>query len=200
MGFLSVLSFAGQLAVERIRPGDLAIDATAGNGVDTLLLAKAVGPGGRVHAFDIQEAALVKTRERLLKELPDGQDRVTLHLSSHDRMKECVPAELHGTAAAIMFNLGYLPGADHAVITKPDTTLPALQAALELLRPEGVLAITVYPGHSGGSEEAEAVENWAGGLPQDAFQSLSYRFLNQVNKPPYVIAVLKRLNSKGKKL
>ncbi|WP_438444614.1 class I SAM-dependent methyltransferase [Gorillibacterium sp. sgz5001074] len=192
MGFLSVLSFAHELAAARIRPGDCAVDATAGNGVDTLFLARAVGPGGRVHAFDIQEAALASTAARLEKELPDGSDRVVLHLASHDEMKLRIPEELHETAAAVMFNLGYLPGADHAVITTPATTLPALEAALELLRRGGVLTIAVYPGHDGGLAEAEAVEAWASGLPQSGFQSMSYRFLNQRNRPPYLLAVEKR--------
>lgn len=193
MGFVSILSFAQELAAARIQPGDVCIDATAGNGVDTLFLLKAAGAGGTVHAFDIQEAALANTRQRLAKELPE--DRLSgarLHLASHERMKELLPPEQHGRVAAAMFNLGYLPGADHSLITRPDTTLPALSAALELLRPGGVLTIAVYPGHEGGAAEAEAVSTWAAGLKQAEFQAMSYRFLNQRNNPPYLIAVEKR--------
>lgn len=192
MGFLSVLSFAHELAAARLRPGDCAIDATAGNGVDTLFLARAVGSGGRVHAFDIQDAALAATEARLAKELPEGRRRVFLHLASHDKMMERIPEEDHGKVAAVMFNLGYLPGADQTVITRPSTTLPALETALTLLRKEGVLTVAVYPGHEGGRTEADAVEEWAAGLPQGSFQTVSYRFLNQRNHPPYLIAAVKR--------
>lgn len=195
MGFLSVLSFAQELAGSRIQPGDTAVDATAGNGVDTLFLAKAVGGNGAVHAFDIQEAALEKTRNRLMKELGESAGRVRLHLASHDRMDELVPEPDHGRVAAIMFNLGYLPGADHTVITRPGTTLPALNAAIRLLRPGGVLTVAVYPGHDGGRTEADAVEAWANGLPQEVCQVLCYRFMNQRNNPPYLIAAEKRQRS-----
>lgn len=192
MGFVSVLSLAQELAAERIQPGDCCIDATAGNGVDTLFLAKAVGPGGAVHAFDIQEAALARTADRLAGGLPQGMMPVRLHLASHDRMKEFVDAGLHGRVAAVMFNLGYLPGADHEVITRPGTTLEALTASLELLRPGGVLTVVVYSGHPGGEEEAAAVENWMAELPQRECQVMCYRFLNQRNYPPYLLAVEKR--------
>lgn len=193
MGFLSILSFARRLVEDRLKPGDTAVDATAGNGVDTLFLARLTGPGGRVHAFDIQETALAKTRERLRKELPEGEyGHVELHLMSHDNMKEALPPEAAGTAGAAMFNLGYLPGADHSVITTPSSTIPALNASLELLRPGGILTVVVYPGHEGGQTEADAVERWAAALPQDRFQAMTYRFINQRNAPPYLIAVEKR--------
>ncbi|MDF2923264.1 MAG: hypothetical protein K0R57_2178 [Paenibacillaceae bacterium] len=192
MGFVSVLSFAQQLAAARIRPGETCIDATAGNGVDTLFLAKATGNGGMVHAFDIQEDALARTGHRLRQELPEAWTGIRLHHASHDRMTELVPREQHGAVAAVMFNLGYLPGSDHTVITRPDTTLPALDAALALLRQGGVLTVAVYPGHEGGAMEAEAVDRWAAGLKQEEFQAVNYRFLNQRNHPPYLIAVEKR--------
>ena len=41
-----------------IKPGDLVVDATLGNGFDTLFLAKAVGPQGKVIGFYIQECAI----------------------------------------------------------------------------------------------------------------------------------------------
>lgn len=192
MGFISILSFAQELAAHRIEPGDVCVDATAGNGVDTLFLAKAAGSGGMVHAFDIQEAALNNTQERLSKELSVRFTGVRLHLASHDRMLEMIPTEQHGQVAAVMFNLGYLPGSDHSLITRPGTTLPALEAALTLLRQGGVLTIAIYPGHDGGQAEAEAVDGWARSLKQNQYQAMSYRFLNQKNNPPYLIAVEKR--------
>ncbi|XEC97723.1 class I SAM-dependent methyltransferase [Paenibacillus tarimensis] len=199
MGLLSVLSLSHRWASERIAPGDTVIDATAGNGVDTLFLAKAVGPKGTVYAFDIQELALINTRQRLEAahirgELEKSLPKLHLLLESHDRMKEAIPPHRHGLVSAVLFNLGFLPGpeADASLITKPETTLAALEAALFLLRPGGLLSIVVYPGHEGGEAEAAAVEAWSTALPQTAAHAAVYRMLQKPHAP-YLIAVEKRV-------
>ncbi|MEK8131000.1 class I SAM-dependent methyltransferase [Paenibacillus filicis] len=190
MGFVSILGFAHQLIEARLKPGEAAIDATAGNGIDTVFLAKQVGADGQVYAFDIQESALESTAERCRREVP-GYGIELLH-RSHAELAEAVPAKWHGQIGAVTFNLGYLPGHDHATITLPASTLGALEAAARLLRPGGIITIVVYSGHPGGELEADAVEAWAAGLPQQAYQAMTYRFMNQRNHPPYVIAVEKR--------
>ncbi|MFL0555360.1 tRNA (mnm(5)s(2)U34)-methyltransferase [Paenibacillus barengoltzii] len=193
MGFLSVLSFAHKLTGERLRLGDAAVDATAGTGADTLFLAKACGPKGRVFAFDIQPQALALTQARLDKESADTLADVTLLQASHADMAAVLPTDVHGRLGAVMFNLGYLPaeGADPALITQPDSTLPALAAALGLLRPRGILTAVLYPGHPGGDAEAAAVEAWAAALPASAGQAILYR---QPQRPaaPYLIAIEKK--------
>lgn len=192
-GFLSVLSQAQRFASERARAGDAVVDATAGNGVDTLFLARLVGPGGRVFAFDVQAAALDRTRRRLADAAAAGERlaEAELVLAGHERMAERVPAALHGRVAAVMFNLGYLPGSEEPVITLTETTLAALEAALALLRPGGVLTIVVYPGHAGGDAEAAAVEAWAAAVPQPVGQCVLYRF-PQKDASPYLIAIVKK--------
>ena len=192
MGFLSVLSFAHQLASQRVQPGETVVDATVGNGVDTLFLAKLTGEKGRVYGFDIQQQALELAQTRLKKEFGGTPSSVCLCLSSHDKLETVLPAEQHGRVAAVMFNLGYLPGADHAVITTAESTLPALDASLRVLRPGGVLTVVLYTGHEGGPEEAAAVEAWAEALPLAKYQVLRYGFVNQHNRPPYLLAVEKR--------
>ena len=136
-----------------VRPGSLAVDATAGNGHDTLFLAKFVGPNGRVIAYDIQPAALESTREKL--ESAGLAERVTLLHRSHATLAEDVE---EGSAEVVMFNLGYLPGQDHGTTTRECETLVALEAAESALCPGGVLSVVCYPGHPGGDAEAEAVE------------------------------------------
>lgn len=190
MGFVSILSFAHQLIEARVQPGETVIDATAGNGVDTLFLARIVGSTGVVHAFDIQPQALEQTSARLAKEQPDSD--VRLHLCSHAELQERVPCEPHGHVAAVMYNLGYLPGQDHTTVTQAGSTLAALEASCKVLRRGGVITIVLYTGHPGGMEEAEAVEAWAASLPQKEYQVMQYRFLNQKNHPPYLIAIEKR--------
>jgi len=189
MGFLSVLSCAHKWVEERAGAGDVAVDATVGNGNDTLFLLKTVGPAGTVYGFDIQAEALERTRRKIADRLPEAVSRLHLHQSSHADMLRVIPAQHIGRVAAVMFNLGYLPHGDRTVITRPETTLPALEASLALLRPGGILTIVVYPGHPGGKTEADAVERWAASLGKREFQSLCYRFLHSGNDAPYLIAV-----------
>jgi len=140
---------------QQIRPGDTVIDATAGNGHDTVFLAEAVGEAGRVLAFDIQAAAIESTRARLAAAGLAG--RVELIQESHARLGGRVG---EGGVAAVMFNLGYLPGEDHALVTETEETLAALAAAARALRPGGILSVVCYPGHPGGDAEAAAVDEW----------------------------------------
>lgn len=193
MGFLSVLSFAHKLVSERLRPSDIAVDATAGTGADTLFLAKVTGIKGHVHAFDIQKQALVLTRNRLDKESPGTIAEVTLHHQSHALMKYCIPEHDHGRVGAIMFNLGYLPvdSSEKQIMTETASTLEALEVAIELLRPGGVITIVLYPGHRGGDAEADAVQAWAAKLPQRIVQTILYRGLQRA-EAPYLIALERR--------
>jgi predicted methyltransferase len=192
MGFLSVLSQAQRWVKERVQPGDTVIDATAGNGSDTLFLSRTVGVRGVVYSFDIQAEALDSSKARLDADGDPGSlSAVKWMHAGHETMEEVVDSRLHGRIAAIMFNLGYLPGASSDVITKPPTTLPALDASLRLLRSGGVLTVVVYPGHEGGREEAEAVEAWAAELSSSIAQAVIYRF-PQKTASPYLIALNKR--------
>lgn len=159
----SLTKLAQQTLEYSLRAGDIAIDATAGNGHDTLFLAQQVGPGGQVHAFDIQPAAISATRQLLVQQACEPV--VTLYNASHDRLLELLPAACRASVSAIMFNLGYLPGSDKSRITTAATTLPALEQSLQLLKAAGKLSIMLYPGHPGGDAEAEAVINWAENLP-----------------------------------
>lgn len=193
MGFVSVLAFAQKLAAERIQPGEPVVDATAGGGVDTLFLAQKSGSRGTVYAFDVQQEALDRTRNRLAGQ--PGLAEVRLFARSHHLMEEAVDPAHRGKMAAVMFNLGYLPGADTGVITRPETTIPALEAACRLLRKGGVLTVVLYAGHSGGDREAAEVRNWAEGLPGAEFEALTYRFINREPSAPYLLAISKRNSS-----
>lgn len=149
---------ARETVVAQLRPGDLAVDATVGNGHDTLSLARAVAPGGRVFGFDTQEAALAATRARLVA---SGLGNVVaLHHRGHERLRETLPTDTYGQVGAAMFNLGYLPGGDKRLITRAETTLPALDQALVMLRNGGVLSVVLYRGHAGADDETSAVTAW----------------------------------------
>ncbi len=182
--FDEVLDTAHRLLAAAVSPGDAAVDATAGNGHDTLHLARCVGPDGFVAAFDVQEQALEATRRRLAEAGVD--DRVSLLASGHETMAEAVPDALAKRGlptgmpvSAVCFNLGYLPGGDKTIVTRPETTLRALEAALELLAPGGVVTTVLYSGHPGGRLERDAVLTWAEHLPADSYDVLYYHLLNR---------------------
>lgn len=190
MAIDSVLAFAHRLVTNALSPGGIAVDATVGNGHDTVVLSEAVGGEGCVYGFDVQDEAIARTKDRL--ETETASAKIHLHQVGHEEMAAHLPEEQHGRVGAVMFNLGYLPGSDSSRTTRPKTTVSALSAAVELLRPGGVVTIVIYTGHDGGPEEADAVDTWATALSQQAFDVLSYRFMNRKNNPPRLVAIEKR--------
>ena len=179
-----VTHLAHELIEQNVTEGDTVVDATAGNGYDTLFLARLVGKEGTVHAFDIQQAALDATSARL-KEHGANAD---LHLCDHSQMAECTDE-----AKAVMFNLGYLPGADHEIITNVDSTLAAVEAASALLSQGGILTCICYPGHPGGLEEAEAVLTWAQEKSGPEFELTTANEKDRLEGRPFLVS-LKKLN------
>ena len=146
------------ILTNHLQEGDIAIDATAGNGYDTLFLAEQVGPPGKVTAIDIQDCAIRSTREKL--DSAGLIDRVRLVTEDHATALRNLIASNVGKIAAITFNLGYLPGSDKSIQTHAESTEEALAASIQLLSPGGCLCVTVYRGHSGGTAEAEAIESF----------------------------------------
>lgn len=171
-----------------VHPGDRVVDATCGNGKDTLLLADLVGENGQVWAFDIQAEALARTQQRLLEAGLAG--RVTLLDLNHIELASQVPAPV----TAVIFNLGWLPGGDRSVVTGPDSTLPALQGALQLLTPGGLLLITCYPGHEQGAVETDAVLQWSSSLAAPLFHVWRLGQQNVSASAPFCLLVQKTVS------
>ncbi|SMO73209.1 class I SAM-dependent methyltransferase [Melghirimyces algeriensis] len=188
MSFPSTLAFAHDLVKGVLFPGAYAVDATLGNGQDTLFLAQGVGPEGQVHGFDIQKEALDRTENRLHQH--GMVNRVTLHQNSHHQMEQILPPKWKGNISAVMFNLGYLPKGDPAIITKPETTIHAFSQALKWLAPGGILTAVLYTGHTGGLEEAKQVLNYIKTLKPNVFHVIQYQTLNR-HHAPSLIAVQK---------
>lgn len=161
-----------------------------GNGHDTLFLSQCVSPGGHVHAFDVQAAALEETRKRVPAETS------TLYLAGHETMREKLPAKLHGHIAAVMFNLGYLPGSDKSCITRTKTTLAALEQAIDLIKSGGILTLAVYPGHEGGAEESREIAKWTAELDSRRFEVQHLRPVNRSAAPPELWTIWKTLPMK----
>jgi len=190
-----IVTWSQELACEVLNPGDLAVDLTAGKGRDTLSLAQAVGHTGQVVSFDTQAAALQQTCELLQdhdyvvnnwtddREIPPGSQIVLVH-ACHSSLEKM----LRRRPKAIMANLGYLPGGDPALITGPESTLSALNQSLGLLSVGGRLAVTVYPAHAGGMEEAQMVDDLFISLPRDMWLVLLLRVANRGEAPYLLVA------------
>ena len=155
-----------------VQPGDVVADATMGNGHDTLFLAEQVGPEGHVYAFDVQPEALDATR-RLL-EAHGLAGRVSLLCRSHAFLAETVPAGL----SAVVFNLGWLPGGDHRITTRCDSTEKAVTGALECLKPGGIVTVCAYPGHEEGARELDMLLRFFSNLSNRTYNVLRQSFLN----------------------
>lgn len=171
-------------------PGNTAVDATVGNGFDTLFLAQTVGPSGKIFGFDIQPQAIANTHA-LLRNHSIEDDRVTLLQTSHAEWPSHLPDPAKNRLRAITFNLGYLPGGDKSLTTLPDSTLLALDAARSLLPTGGLLSVVAYPGHSTGLLEARAVEAWMNSLSPSEFDVQHLRSLHRHRPPPELWLALK---------
>ena len=167
-----------------VRSSDVVVDATVGNGWDTLFLSELVGSSGTVIGFDIQQIALDVARVRLG---PDTQN-VRLVLGGHERMTELIDRQYRGRIKAVTFNLGYLPGGEKSISTRVASTIAAINQALELIMPGGLVTIVCYS-HPEGLIEGESVEKLVTGLSQDHFCSIRTQFVNQRGNPPVVFAV-----------
>ncbi|KXJ39735.1 MAG: hypothetical protein AXA67_11775 [Methylothermaceae bacteria B42] len=171
---------------------DCAIDATAGNGYDTLFLAKLTAPNGRVFAADIQPNALQSAQQRL--EMEKNTAPIEWILAGHETMAQWLPRQWHGKVKAIMFNLGYLPGGDKRIITQPETTRSALAQSCQVLASGGRITIIAYTGHPGGEEEAEQIGSWLNALNTRQFHWQCEIPINR-RHPPRLFVIEKRLET-----
>lgn len=190
-----IVSRCQQLLAEVLTAGDVAVDLTAGRGRDTLALAHAVGRTGRVIAFDLQEPALQETARLCIgqgfavehwpsdKSVPQRPAVYLVH-DCHSRLRRILSCPVK----AVIANLGYLPGSDRQLVTRAETTVLALQQGLDLLTEGGRLAVTTYPGHPGGTDEAAAVSCMLHQLDSKVWQVLQLSVANRQQAPCLLVA------------
>ena len=179
---LNTLSMVHAFLTQHVRPGAVCIDATAGRGRDTALLCRLAGPAGRVLAFDIQEDAIRQTAELLEKEGLQAE----LHLASHALLADYADP---GSVDCVVFNFGRLPGGDPHIVTRAESSVAAIGAGLELLRPGGVMAIALYYGKENGYEEKEAVLRYLETVDDRRFSVLCCDWANRRGDPPMPIFI-----------
>ena len=166
---------------KHLREGDVAVDFTMGNGYDTEFLSNTVGENGKVYAFDIQAAAVESTRARLDK-VCKYQNYTLIH-DSHHNVKNYVQEPIK----AGMFNLGYLPGGDKSITTMRATTLPAIEAAIDLLGKDAILLIAVYPGHPEGDAEGKEITEYLSTLSRFKVCCTKVQIVNSATSPYFMM-------------
>ncbi len=170
--------------------GDYAIDATAGNGNDTLFLKKCVGSDGKVFAFDIQKSALL-TAENLLKKY-NLFENIELINSGHQYLAENIPSIYTGNIKAVLFNLGYLPGGNKSIVTQPKTSIDGITQALTLLSINCLVSIIYYTGHSGGKTEFDEIMKYLKSLNQKNYSVTHYKASDKLINPPGLLTIEKK--------
>lgn len=166
--------------------GSICVDATAGNGNDTLFLCNKVGETGFVLAMDIQEIAILNTRKKL--EEHGLENRVKLVCDSHIHMDQYMK---RSSVDCIVFNLGYLPGGDHNLATKAESSIEAMEKSLKLLKKDGLLSVTIYSGGDSGFEERDRVLEWMKNLDSKKYLVRATQYINRENNPPVPVEIIK---------
>ncbi len=171
---------------EHVKEGDFCIDATAGNGNDTKFLCELVGGNGKVLAFDIQKEAVANTKERL--ERHGLLQRAEVVLDSHTKMQQYVQEE---NVSCIVFNFGYLPGGDHNLATKKETSICAIEEGLKLLKAGGLMSLCIYSGGDSGFEERDAILGFLKQLDRKKYLVIVSEYYNRPNNPPIPVFIIK---------
>lgn len=178
---IDLLDLQKHFILTHLKEGDVAVDFTMGNGHDTEFLSKTVGEGGHVYAFDVQAQALTSTRANL--QAAGCPENYTLIHDSHHRVKEYVKTPIK----AGMFNLGYLPGSDKTVTTMRETTLPAIEAAIDLMDRDAIILVAVYPGHAEGEAEGKMICEYLSSLSRYKVCATRINILNSPTSPFFII-------------
>lgn len=179
----NALKLSHEYLKANISQGDTVVDATAGRGRDTLLLSLLTGENGKVFAFDIQKEAIDSTQE-LLKE--HNRSNVALIHDSHHHLASYVQS-----AKCVVFNLGFLPGGDHSIYSRSDTSIQAIDAALKIIPSDGFVSICSYYGGDTGFEEKDNLLAYLENLDQKAYTVMLHSFHNRKGCPPLFIIIEK---------
>lgn len=185
MQTFNAVRLAQHLLLGKIKTAKCVVDTTAGNGKDTLFLAENSCKTTVVWAFDIQQAAILKTKQLLSAH--NLLNKVNLIVDSHANISSYVT----GIIDVAMFNLGYLPNANHEITTELQSTITALREILTILSVGGIISLVTYPGHQAGYWEQQAVEKYLRSLSPEIFTVGCWSMINHINNPPILYVVEK---------
>ncbi len=182
----NIFDFIQPYLEKTLEPGDIVIDATVGNGCDTITLLNLIDPGGKLYGFDIQEKAINVTKRKINQMFPHANYQL-IH-DSHENLHKHINEKVD----LIIFNLGFLPGGDKTITTQSTSTITAVNAGLSLLKNKGSMIIAIYPGHEEGFIEKQALFKSLASLEQKKYDVSSFQFVNQINDPPLVLIIQKK--------
>ena len=183
---LNSLGVTHKFMAEHVKEGGICIDATAGKGRDTVFLCSLVGKTGKVTAFDIQQSAVLQTKELVEK---NGCENIAeVYLDSHENMGNYFDKE---TVDGIMFNLGWLPGGDHNIFSKPSSTIKAISTGLELLKRGGVMSVCIYHGKETGTAEKDALLPFLSNIDNTKYTVIKLEFTNRTGEIPIPVLIIK---------
>ena len=182
----SALDIVHKFLSNHLKPGDFCIDATAGNGYDTVFLCNIVGESGKILAMDIQQSAVDSTLKNLEENGFSNIAKVVC--DSHSNIDRYAEPE---SADCIVFNFGWLPGGSHDVFTRAETSIPAIEKSIDILKPGGVLSLCLYYGKNNGYSERDAILEYVSNLDSRYFAVMKCDFLNRKNDPPFPIFIVK---------
>lgn len=186
MGLMQGVEFSHWLFNNYLDNNRILVDATCGNGNDTIFLAEKVSSQGKIYVFDIQKEAVDITKEKI-KNIEHEFD-INFIVDGHENIDKYIEQKIDG----IIYNLGYLPGSEKEIKTEKHTTIKSLNKAIEMLAEGGLIVLVVYSEHEGGEAEKKAVLDFASNLDYKAYNVLHYHYINQKKNPPEVIAIKKR--------
>ena len=178
---IDLLKLHKHFILTHLKEGDVAVDFTMGNGYDTEFLSKTVGPEGHVYAFDIQAQAVESTAKHL-REVGCPENYTLIH-DSHHNVKNYVKEPIK----AGMFNLGWLPGGDKSITTLRETTLPAIEAAIDLMDKDAIINVAVYPGHEEGYLEGVEIEEYLKTISRKEMSISKFQIINSPTSPFFFI-------------
>ncbi len=182
---IDLLDLHKKFILTHLKEGDVAVDYTMGNGHDTEFLSRTVGQTGHVYAFDIQAQAVESTRQHLMD--VGCPENYTLVHASHHLVKDYVRVPVK----AGMFNLGWLPGGDKSITTLRETTMPAIQAAIELMDRDAIVNIAVYPGHAEGDAEGKMICDYLSTVSRYKICCTKVQILNSPTSPYFIVVETK---------
>ena len=186
MKSFQITEWCHELFLMQAVTGGTYIDATMGNGHDTLFLCELAGKEGQVLAFDIQKQALEHTKERLKRD--NCPENYQLLLEFHENMDVYAGAE---TVSCITFNLGYLPGGDHSVATRADSSIRAVESGLKLLKKGGLMTLCIYSGGDTGYQERDEMLAFIRQLDPHKYLVILSEYANRPNDPPIPVLIIK---------
>ncbi|NIK12127.1 class I SAM-dependent methyltransferase [Alkalibacillus almallahensis] len=184
-----IIPFAHQWISETLNSGDIVVDATLGNGHDSVALSQEVGPNGHVYSFDIQQSAIDQAQSLFNQ---NDINNITSVKLGHEQAKGYLNKQGISSIGGVIFNLGFLPGGDESITTQADSTIQAIDSLFELLMRHRMIVIVIYPGHDSGQIEKDLLIQHLQKQPAAKMDVAMYHMVNRSNNAPFVVGIYKK--------